>query len=84
MTAQELIAALDAGPMERLRFVVLREFGVLPCSRAARRMSDADCLRIAAHMAAGIVGADRNEGAECYNSAFDERRFKQLGGRINE
>ena len=39
MTAQELIAALDAGPMERLRFVVLREFGVLPCSRAARIVS---------------------------------------------
>ena len=74
MTAGELIGALERGPMERLRWRVLRTFSVLPCSRQARRMTDAQCLRIAAALAAERLDG----GTECLNSAFDEKKFERL------
>lgn len=46
----ELILEAKAQPMERLRWTVLKAFGVLPSSDDAKRMSDEDCLRFAAHM----------------------------------
>jgi hypothetical protein len=76
MTPEELTDALSENSMERLRWLVLREFSVLPSSRAARRMSDADCLRFACHML-----LDRRAGAgagEEYNPAFDPDRFIKL------
>ena len=81
MTAARLIAAAPGGPMERLRFRVLREFCVLPGSRAARKMTDRQCLRIAAMLAAERLGGTAQpEEAEEENAAFDEARFIKLGG----
>ncbi|MEA4946659.1 MAG: hypothetical protein VB058_03740 [Oscillospiraceae bacterium] len=78
MTAARLIAAAPGGPMERLRFRVLREFCVLPGSRAARKMTDRQCLRIAAMLAAERLGGTALPEEE--NAAFDEARFLKLGG----
>ena len=77
MTAARLIAAAPGGPMERLRFRVLREFCVLPGSRAARKMTDRQCLRIAATLAAERLG---DTALPEENAAFDEARFLKLGG----
>lgn len=51
MSPEELMSALAGDPMERLRWYVLRSFSRLPGDRAARKMSDSDYLRCAAHMA---------------------------------
>jgi hypothetical protein len=77
MTAQKLISALEQSPMQRLRWLVCRTFGVLPCSRQAKRMTDVQCLRIAALLAAEKYGS---EEAESTNSAFDGQRFMELKG----
>ena len=77
MSPEELMSALAGDPMERLRWYVLRSFSRLPGDRAARKMSDSDYLRCAAHMA-----MDRNmeRGAGDKNPTFDEKKFKELGG----
>lgn len=58
MTSEELMSTLSADPMERLRWRVLREFNVLPSSEEARKMSDDDCIRFAAHMLIDKNGID--------------------------
>lgn len=77
MTGRELVGALKLTQMERLRWLVLQEFSVLPGSREARRMTDGRCLRIAAMLAAEKESGFYGE-AECKNSAFDEEKFRKL------
>ena len=60
MTTPELMNGLNEDSMGRLRWRVLRAFGVLPCSKEAQRMTDAECLEYALHMA-----LDENGGAGC-------------------
>lgn len=72
MTARELIFDVSRDPMERLRFRVLHAFHVLPCSEAARKMTDEDCLRYAAQLI-----ADKNGAGEA-NPQFDELRYLRL------
>lgn len=74
MTARELVAEVRRDPMERLRWRVLSRFGVLPCSREAREMTDEDCLRYAAH-----ILADRS-GDFGVNASFDSGRYSALAG----
>lgn len=56
-------------PIDRLRYRVLREFGVLPTSRQARDMTDGDVLFCAAAM---------EDGSEGVNPNFDTKRFEEL------
>ncbi len=47
---QGVLQELAADPLGRLRWRVLREFGVLPGSRLERGLSDAACLHCGLHM----------------------------------
>ena len=74
MTSEELMIKLSADPMERLRWRVLREFHVLPSSDEARKMSDDDCIRFAAHMLIDKTGEalpNPNFSMEKYLSATE-------------
>ena len=73
----ELLRGVRSDSMERMRWLVLREFGVLPNSRAARKMGDGDVLFCAMNMLLDrrSVGA----GDES-NPGFDPARFQRLGG----
>lgn len=68
---------LAQDPMERLRWLVLRDFCIIPGSRRAKAVSDEDILRCAAHMLIDSRsfenGQERGE-----NDSFDEERFRRL------
>lgn len=72
MTGEELINTLSADPMERLRWTVLRAFNVLPCSEAAKQMTDDDCMRFAAHMV-----IDKN-GGTVPNPNFSMEKYMSI------
>lgn len=79
MTAMEFLAALEKDKLERLKWLVLREFGVLPGSEAARQLSDEDYLRCGAHLLLDLrQSRDRTNDEEAKNSAFDAGRFLEL------
>lgn len=85
MTLEELLRELEARPIERLRWRVLREFGVLPGTVVARELSDLECLICGAHM----VLDGRRAGADspleaAVNESFDQERFKGLEGGEHE
>ena len=69
MTLNTLLAGLRNDNRQRLRWRVLRLFGVLPGSKEWRRMSDVDCLLCGLHLL-----LDMGE----QNPAFDTERFAQL------
>ena len=82
MSLEELLSALRSDPLERLRWIVLRRFGVLPFSEQARGLSDEDFVVCGAHM---VLDARRGFGGgqggeESINASFDESRFISLGG----
>ena len=78
MTAEDLLEGLRNNPMERLRWMVLREFGIIPGSRKAKSISDFDILRCAAHMVIDNE-AENNKAMELYtNESFDEKKFREL------
>lgn len=79
MNAGELFARLESDPMERLKWRVLRSFGVLPFSEAARELSDEDYIVCGAHMV--LDGRQVSGIAEIemeFNCAFDEKVYKTL------
>ncbi len=79
MNADELIGRLAGDHLERLKWLVLREFGVLPGSKAASELSDEDFLICGAHMVLDRrlrSGVPSSEGG--LNSSFDEGRFSEL------
>lgn len=81
MSLEELLTALASDPMERLRWLVLKRFGVLPFSEQARGLSDGDFVVCGAHMvldARGSLPRGQSEGS--VNASFDEDRFRSLGG----
>lgn len=85
MTLEELLSELEARPMERLRWRVLREFGVLPGSARARELSDLECLICGAHMVLdgrGTTGG--SDGESAVNESFDRERFDGLRGGEHE
>lgn len=63
--------------MERLRWLVLREFRVLPGSEAARQARDEDIIFAGVNMVLDMEGG----GAFEENPGFDERRFMEMKGR---
>ena len=69
MTAEELLSALAKDPMERLRWLLCRRFGLSPEAAPG----DAACLWAAANLV-----LDARLGAAGGNAAFDEARFAAL------
>lgn len=69
--------------MERLRWLVLRSFGVLPGDAAARGMTDADYVRCGLQM---LLDMRRHTGAKSDeaggNPGFDSQKFESLGGGV--
>lgn len=81
---EALLEALSKNARARLRWRVMRELGITPGSRQARKISDLDCIVYGLHMLldmrkGGIAAAGRQK-----NPAFDESRFEALrGGSLN-
>ena len=84
MTAEEIIRQLERNALERLKWLVLREFNVLPGSKTAEELSDEDYIICGAHMILDRrlrSEASSSEGE--INDSFDEERFSKLsGGRV--
>lgn len=81
MRTQKLLESLEGDCVERLRWLVLKEFGVLPGSKRAGALSDRDCIRCAAHMVLDRRERTRERGFEgAVNTGFEQRRFEALGG----
>ncbi len=59
--------------VERLRWLVLREFRVLPGCEAARQLRDEDLIFAGVNMVLDMQAVGREE-----NPAFDEERFSKL------
>ena len=62
--------------IERLRWLVLREFRVLPGSEAARQVRDEDIIFAGVNMVLDMEGGGREE-----NHGFNETRFRELKER---
>lgn len=76
MTVQELIATASQ-PMERLRWLVLKEFEILPYSESAKTVTDDDILKMAAHMV-----LDARQGVwEGQNPTFSVEKFTEVQSR---
>ncbi|MBP8640801.1 MAG: hypothetical protein KBI01_07890 [Oscillospiraceae bacterium] len=84
MTAEEVIGRLEGDYLERLKWLVLREFRILPGSKTACELSDEDFVLCGAHMVIDFrlrCNSSKSEGGR--NSAFDDNRFKELlEGRV--
>jgi len=79
LTADDIILQLERDYLERLKWLVLREFKILPGSKAACEISDEDFIKCGAH----IVLDRKMRSANCYtergrNGAFDDERFSKL------
>lgn len=76
MTAEEIIKRLEGNHLERLKWLVLREFGILPGSKMAKEPSDEDFVLCGAHMVLdNRLRSDFSDLEEGQNGSFDERRF---------
>lgn len=75
MTIDELMSDAER-PANRLRWLVLSRFCILPFSAEAEMISDEEILKMAAQMQ-----LDRNKGAEQHkNPSFSEERFAEVKG----
>lgn len=76
------LQAADEG-MERLRWLVLRAFGVLPGDAAARNMTDVDYVRCGLQMLLDMRQQTRGKPEEVGgNPGFDPAKFEALGGGV--
>ena len=79
MNFDELLRRLELDPLERLRWLVLCFFGVMPGSAVAGELSDENCVICGAHM---VIDARRRSliyaDEACVNSGFDESRYFNL------
>ena len=74
-----MIERLESDPLERLKWLVLSRFGVLPGSKRAKELSNEDFILCAANMVIDErknMPTDIGEGG--FNAAFDEGRFDEL------
>lgn len=79
MTAEEVIRFLEGDAVQRLKWIVLREFGILPGSKQARELKDKDFVICGANMV--LDGRLRSRGGcveGARNVCFDEKRFSEL------
>ena len=80
---EEELRRLEAAPLERLRWRVLKHFGVLPGSRQARALRDRECVRCGLHMVLD-QRAREHSGGGGVNPAVDMAAFarrKEASGR---
>lgn len=79
MTADEIVSLLERDYLERLKWLVLREFRILPGSKAALELSDEDYIRCGAHMVLDRkMRFESGSSERGRNSSFDEERFSIL------
>lgn len=79
MIAEELFRKLENDPLERLKWLVLCRFGVLPGSVAAKELSDEDYLRCGVHMVLDCRACEAIcSEDEQFNASFDEERYRYL------
>lgn len=79
MNAEELIGQLELDPLERLKWLVLCFFGVLPGSAASQELSDEDYIVCGAQMVIDARRRSSDYEDEAYvNSGFDESRYLYL------
>ena len=78
MMTEELLEALGSDARERLRWMVLREFGVLPGSREAEALTDTELLRCAGHLVLDLRRSRRRNEEGGQNTAFDAARYERL------
>lgn len=79
MTAEEIIGRLEGDYLERLKWLVLREFRILPGSKMAKETSDEDFVLCGAHMVLdNRLRSDVSNLEGDRNGSFDERRFWAL------
>ena len=79
MMTEQLLSALAADEMGRLRWKLCRLFGVAPWSRLGRGLTDADCLQLAGQWVLD-ERERRNVAPAAGNPAFDMARFRKLKG----
>lgn len=72
-----LLSSLSADSLGRLRWRVLREFGVLPGSRPARKLSDAQVVFCGLNLLLDQTAANIEPPPD-FNPAFDDSRFANL------
>ena len=77
MSLDALLRRLRADHRLRLRWRVMRLFGILPGSKAARRLSDLDCLLCGLHLLLDMERAEEGADGE-QNAAFDPQIFERL------
>lgn len=80
MTLDALLARLRRDNRQRLRWRILRVFGMPPGSREERRLRDVDCLLCGLHL---LLDMEERGGSEnqAYNPSFDLGQFRRrLGG----
>jgi hypothetical protein len=82
LTAEELLEAIANSPLERLRWLVLSRFNVLPGSKQAGELSDEDVIVCGAHMVLEQRGKRTLSGGfeTGVNSSFERARFAGLSG----
>lgn len=68
--------AVAERPYERLKWQILRRFGVLPTEERARQLTDGDYWYLAVQTALDL----EPQQAGTVNPAFDESRFEELRG----
>ena len=80
-----VLRMLAEHPMERLKWRVCREFGVLPGSETARQLTDYDYVCCGANLLLDKRAREQSQPAEsaAVNPQFDPARFAALkeGGR---
>ena len=79
MTAADVVSRFAGDELDRLKWLVLREFRVLPGSKEAKELSDEDFLFCGAHMVLDLSPCPKrlpHDGGE--NEAFDIKRFNAL------
>ena len=85
---EKLLEELAGDSLERLKWLVGRRLGIVPGSRAWRRLTARRVLRFACHLALdarerGDSGRFDNRDEERGTAAgFDMERFRELGGEL--
>lgn len=77
---EQLLTEAAQNPRARLRWHVLRAFGVLPQERRARRLKDRDIVTCGLHM---ILDAGGFVPPASINEGFDEKKFEEMRSRGN-
>lgn len=79
MTAEEIISQLENDYLERLKWLICKEFRILPSSEETKNLTEEAVILCGAHMVLDKrmrKGGSDTEGA--VNGSFDEQYFQML------